>query len=51
MLRYATLRAEPDWQALGKRLGKALNVVSKAIKVRHDMAGISPGLPSSIPYP
>ena len=23
-LKYATLRAEPDWQALGKRLGKAL---------------------------
>ncbi|GAX77028.1 hypothetical protein CEUSTIGMA_g4475.t1 [Chlamydomonas eustigma] len=31
-LKFATLRAEPDWQALGKRLGKALNVVSKAVK-------------------
>lgn len=32
-LKYATLRAMPDWQALGRRLGKALNGVSKAVQV------------------
>lgn len=31
-LQYASLRAEPDWQALGKRLGKDVGAVSKAIK-------------------
>ena len=35
LLKYATLRALPDWQALGKRLGKSLNVVSKAVQVAH----------------
>ena len=33
-LKYCTLRPEPDWTVLGKKLGKALNTVSKAIKVR-----------------
>lgn len=31
---YATLRAEPDFQSLGKKLGKAVGAVGKAIKVR-----------------
>ncbi|KAG1672606.1 hypothetical protein FOA52_002086 [Chlamydomonas sp. UWO 241] len=31
-LRYATLRAEPDWNTLGKKLGKAMAPVAKAIK-------------------
>ncbi len=29
-LQYATLRAEPDWQGLGKRLGKAMGQVGSA---------------------
>lgn len=31
-LQYAVLRAEPDWQALGKRLGKQMAAVAKAVK-------------------
>jgi hypothetical protein len=31
-LRYATLRAEPEWGVLGKRLGKAIGGVAKAVK-------------------
>jgi len=31
-LKFSNVRAEPDWQALGKKLGKSMNVVSKAIK-------------------
>eukprot|EP01025_Chloroclados_australasicus_P032407 TRINITY_DN32893_c0_g2_i4.p1 TRINITY_DN32893_c0_g2~~TRINITY_DN32893_c0_g2_i4.p1 ORF type:complete len:1193 (+),score=122.61 TRINITY_DN32893_c0_g2_i4:332-3580(+) len=31
-LKYATLRAEPNWQVLGKRLGKDLKSVASAIK-------------------
>lgn len=31
-LKFASLRAEPDWSILGKRLGKAMAAVGKAIK-------------------
>ncbi|GKC81849.1 isoleucine--tRNA ligase, cytoplasmic, partial [Tanacetum coccineum] len=31
-LMYATLRAEPDYSVLGKRLGKSMRVVAEAIK-------------------
>ncbi|KAL0389278.1 UNVERIFIED_CONTAM: Isoleucine--tRNA ligase, cytoplasmic [Sesamum calycinum] len=31
-LKYATLRAEPDFSVLGKRLGKSMGVVAKAVK-------------------
>ena len=31
-LEYCTLRAEPNWQALGRRLGKAMGPVGAAIK-------------------
>ncbi|KAH7404650.1 hypothetical protein KP509_15G036400 [Ceratopteris richardii] len=31
-LKYATLRAEPDFSLLGKRLGKAMGVVAKEVK-------------------
>uniref|UniRef100_A0A0D6QWU0 isoleucine--tRNA ligase n=1 Tax=Araucaria cunninghamii TaxID=56994 RepID=A0A0D6QWU0_ARACU len=31
-LKYATLRAEPDFSALGKRLGKAMGIVAKEVK-------------------
>jgi isoleucyl-tRNA synthetase len=30
--KYSTAKAEPDWGALGKRLGKAMGLVAKAIK-------------------
>eukprot|EP00955_Chlamydomonas_euryale_P075002 362190-Chlamydomonas_euryale.AAC.2 len=30
--KYATLRAEPDWQALGRRLGKQMGAVAAAVK-------------------
>mmetsp|Transcript_22495 Transcript_22495/g.73069 ORF Transcript_22495/g.73069 Transcript_22495/m.73069 type:complete len:1150 (-) Transcript_22495:209-3658(-) len=30
--KYATVRAEPNWNALGKRLGKQMGAVAKAIK-------------------
>ena len=29
---YSTLRAEPNWQVLGKRLGKAMGPVGAAVK-------------------
>jgi hypothetical protein len=32
-LRYASLRAEPDWQVLGKRLGKAMAAVGGSSSV------------------
>ena len=32
LLKFATLRAEPDWSTLGKRLGRAMAAVGKAIK-------------------
>ncbi|OIV94953.1 hypothetical protein TanjilG_22150 [Lupinus angustifolius] len=31
-LKYASLRAEPDFSALGKRLGKSMGIVAKEIK-------------------
>ncbi|GIL48146.1 hypothetical protein Vafri_4840 [Volvox africanus] len=31
-LKYASLRAQPDWQVLGKRLGKSMGAVANAIK-------------------
>ncbi|KAG8388928.1 hypothetical protein BUALT_Bualt02G0176300 [Buddleja alternifolia] len=31
-LKYATLRAEPDFSVLGKRLGKSMGVVAKEVK-------------------
>ncbi|KAF9603367.1 hypothetical protein IFM89_035612 [Coptis chinensis] len=31
-LEYASLRAEPDFSALGKRLGKAMGIVAKEVK-------------------
>jgi isoleucyl-tRNA synthetase len=31
-LRYAALRGEPEWQVLGKRLGKDMGKVAGAIK-------------------
>lgn len=31
-LQYCTLRAEPEWQLLGKKLGKSLAAVGKAVK-------------------
>ncbi|KAL9679523.1 hypothetical protein QQ045_017388 [Rhodiola kirilowii] len=31
-MRYASLRAEPDFSALGKRLGKSMGVVAKEVK-------------------
>lgn len=31
-LRYATLLAEPEWGVLGKRLGKAMGGVAKAVR-------------------
>ncbi|PNW71377.1 hypothetical protein CHLRE_16g651750v5 [Chlamydomonas reinhardtii] len=31
-LQYATLRAQPDWQILGKKLGKSMGAVAAAIK-------------------
>ncbi|GMH28561.1 hypothetical protein Nepgr_030404 [Nepenthes gracilis] len=31
-LKYASLRAEPDFSALGKRLGKSMGVVAKEVK-------------------
>ena len=31
-MRYCTLRAEPNWQVLGKRLGKAMGAAGAAIK-------------------
>eukprot|EP01018_Ginkgo_biloba_P031750 Gb_05984 [translate_table: standard] len=38
-LKYASLRAEPDFSALGKRLGKAMGIVAKEVK-RMDQAHI-----------
>ena len=32
--RFATLRGEPNWAALGKRLGKAMGAVSAAVLAR-----------------
>ncbi|GJX71272.1 isoleucine--tRNA ligase, cytoplasmic isoform X2, partial [Tanacetum coccineum] len=32
LLKYATLRAEPDFSVLGKRLGKSMKVVGNAVK-------------------
>ncbi|KAI6695906.1 hypothetical protein NL676_023616 [Syzygium grande] len=32
ILTYATLRAEPDFSGLGKRLGKAMGIVAKEVK-------------------
>jgi isoleucyl-tRNA synthetase len=31
-LKYASLRAEPDYSSLGKRLGKAMGLVAKEVK-------------------
>ncbi|KAG2485316.1 hypothetical protein HYH03_015989 [Edaphochlamys debaryana] len=31
-LQYASLRAQPDWQVLGKKLGKSMGAVAAAIK-------------------
>ena len=31
-LRYCTVRAEPEWGVLGKRLGRAMAAVAKAVK-------------------
>ena len=31
-LQYCTLRAEPEWGLLGKKLGKSLAAVGKAVK-------------------
>lgn len=31
-LRYATVRAEPEWGVLGKRLGKAMGAVAAGVK-------------------
>ncbi|XP_031380711.1 isoleucine--tRNA ligase, cytoplasmic [Punica granatum] len=32
ILKYATLRAEPDFSVLGKRLGKSMGIVAKEVK-------------------
>ncbi|KAK4754476.1 hypothetical protein SAY87_002580 [Trapa incisa] len=32
ILKYATLRAEPDFSGLGKRLGKSMGIVAKEVK-------------------